>query len=154
MGRSCRKSVGASFETMGVYSSPIDFPPLMFFLALFDLLLEAAREEEVKGRASSQIFVEPSLLLLYLYNCKKWMMWVLCSFQIVSLSLYEQKELSWAPSPHRETCKANICLEPVACSDYWRSGWGYWNAWCLPWWRTQGKWGRIMWAWLRIGFHV
>lgn len=79
-----------------------------------------------KGRVSSEVCVEPSPWLLYLYNnCKKWRMCALCIFPAGTLHPYEQKKLRFPLPLHRETFKANICLGSVADNDYRRSRWGY-----------------------------
>lgn len=54
LGPSCPQSAGAYFEIMYMYFTLMHFHPLMFFLALLHLLLEAARksrkEKEVKSK--------------------------------------------------------------------------------------------------------
>ena len=48
MGPPCPQSSGACFEAVCMYFTLIHFHPLMFFLALWHLLLEAARKSRKK----------------------------------------------------------------------------------------------------------
>lgn len=55
MGPSCPQSVGAYFETICMYFTLMHFHPLMFFLALLHLLLEAAKKSRKKRRKEKDV---------------------------------------------------------------------------------------------------